>query len=251
MKINKDTILYGSFSKEAGNKGCEFFNQAFEKYNINAIYKSFSIDNIANACIAAETLKMGGFAVAMPYKLQVSAYINKNVSNTPSVNTVVRKEKQISIELIEPKKEGELPRVNVSKTSYLPKYELIGYNTDYIGAKQIIEKKKVKLIQFSDPLSHIYFERIYIIGKGGLSISVQQASKDLGLEVIVITRENGGILKDLKGCLIYNCTPLDVTFLAKNNKFIDCRIGTPDGDELHKLQSRAQFKLYTGIEYKD
>ena len=43
MEINSETKLYGSFSLKAGNLGCKLFNEAFQKHNINAIYKSFSI----------------------------------------------------------------------------------------------------------------------------------------------------------------------------------------------------------------
>ena len=57
QSINKDTKIYCSFSENAGNKGCQFFNPAFFKYNINAIYKSFSVNNIDNALNCAKFLK--------------------------------------------------------------------------------------------------------------------------------------------------------------------------------------------------
>ena len=44
--INKDTKVYCSFAKTAGNLGCRLFNTAFNHHGINAIYKSFSVNDI-------------------------------------------------------------------------------------------------------------------------------------------------------------------------------------------------------------
>lgn len=213
MNINRDTKLYGSFSKQAGNKGCEFFNPAFEKYKINAIYKSFSIENIEDAVKAARTLGFSGFAVSMPHKLTVYEYIDENKSKVGRViNTVV-------------KENGKL----------------VGYNTDYIGVFQILETM----------VSHGDFFKIWIIGTGGLASAVTKASDNLGLETFYITRGNSDRLKSLEGQLIYNCSPADYSWLENtSNNYIDGRIGTEYGDMLHAIQAKAQFKLYTGIDYE-
>ena len=75
--INKDTLLFGSFSKKAGNNGCIIFNKCFLFYNINAIYKSFSIDKLDEAIISALCLKFSGFAVSMPYKSEIIPYLSE------------------------------------------------------------------------------------------------------------------------------------------------------------------------------
>ena len=41
--INKDTEIYCSFAEKAGNTGCQMMNTSFKHYNLNKIYKSFSI----------------------------------------------------------------------------------------------------------------------------------------------------------------------------------------------------------------
>ncbi len=213
MIIDKDTKLYGSFAKTAGSKGCEFFNNAFQKYNINAIYKSFSVSNIEKAYNAAKTLNMYGFAVAMPFKreiIKLDANLNPSYCQG-SANTIVRDD-----------------HFNGA---------FFGHNTDYMGAKQMIKKYSVG------------FDKVYVLGTGGLSTAVQHAVKDNNLKLITIGRNSWDMLEDLKGCFVYNCTPLDVTYLAKDNLFLDCRTETPTGDELYNLQARAQFKLYTGIDY--
>ena len=75
--INKDTKIYGSFSSKPGNNGCIFFNNKFQENGINAIYKSFYSDNIRNSVIAAKTLDFAGFAVSMPFKVEVLNHVNE------------------------------------------------------------------------------------------------------------------------------------------------------------------------------
>ena len=75
--INKDTEIYCSFAKEAGNTGCRMMNTAFYFYGLNKIYKSFSVDNIEEAVNAVKTLNIKGFAITMPFKTQVLEYVDE------------------------------------------------------------------------------------------------------------------------------------------------------------------------------
>lgn len=217
MKIDKDTKLFGSFSKQAGSTGCKFFNEAFEKYDINAIYKSFSVDNIEDAFKAARTLKISGFAVAMPYKVTASEYCDRiKGENCGNVNTILRELQD----------------------------RLVGYNTDYYGVKDILEH----YIDFTEHKHDV----LNIIGTGGLASTINTVSKELDLSPVQYPSSTSvRVIMSFENSLIYNCTPMDLSFLGKNNTFIDCRVGTPDGDKLYKIQSRAQFKLYTGIDYEE
>lgn len=109
MEINKDTKLYGSFSTNPGNNGCIFFNEAFKKNGIDAIYKSFYSDNIELLISSVKYLKFEGFALSMPHKIEVLPYLDEidiAAKEIGAVNTVVNK-----------------------------KGKLIGYNTDWIGVK--------------------------------------------------------------------------------------------------------------------
>lgn len=220
MNINKETKLYGSFAHEAGNKGCEFFNAAFEKHKINAIYKSFSVEKIVDAFNAARTLKMAGFAVAMPFKIEmynILGLINCRVSDCyGSVNTVIS----------QTIKNGN---------------GWVGYNTDFIGALEILKERAVN------------HDKLIIIGEGGLAKTVNGAWKeyrDTIFNATIINRNTAPILERISGALIYNCSPGDYSYLRHKNDFIDCRIGTPEGDKLYEIQSKAQFELYTGIKYE-
>ncbi len=220
---NKDTKIFGSFSKQPGNKGCEFFNNAFKKHNINAIYKSFQIDDIVEAFNAAKILNIVGFAVAMPYKHEAYGWVNEldesitdDITQLISVNTVL----------------------NING-------RLRGFNTDYIGAKKVLE--------LYNPLN---LKEVYVIGLGGLADAVHGAARILGIEPHIVYRKkdpnpgNIELLDQLENKLIFNCTPGDYSHLAKNNCYLDGRVGTITGDLLFDVQAKAQFKLYTGIDYE-
>ena len=98
MKINKDTKVYGSFSSNPGNNGCKFFNEQFEKYDINAIYKSFYSTNPEKLIDSVKHLNFSGFALSMPLKISIVSYlhkVDKAAQKIGAVNTVVNdKEKE-------------------------------------------------------------------------------------------------------------------------------------------------------------
>ena len=138
--INKDTEIYCSFAKKAGNVGCKLFNSAFNYYGIDAIYKSFSVNNIESAVNSVKTLDIKGFAITMPYKVQVLDYVDymsNGVKAVGAANTIIN-EKGI----------------------------LSAYNTDYNAAKEVLDER--------------LGIDLYILGNGGYSRAVQQAAKDLG-----------------------------------------------------------------------
>lgn len=211
--INKDTKIYCSFSKNAGNKGCEFFNQAFLKYKINAIYKSFSVDDIETALSCAKVLKFHGCGISMPFKIKAFDLIDqKDISaiKCKSINTILFNQES---------------------------NKLIGYNTDFYATQKILQ-------------NYITHDVIYILGNGGLSFSVKAQAQEMGFHTIVITKKEWNILNTLKDSLVINCTPLIDIALDQSNVFIDCVIGTQTGDLFHKYQSQKQFEIYTGIKYE-
>tara|TARA_Y100000310_G_C20694529_1_gene824607 strand:+ start:2916 stop:3539 length:624 start_codon:yes stop_codon:yes gene_type:complete len=117
--INKDTKLFGSFSRLAGNVGCTFFNSRFQKWGIDAIYKSYSITNIEEAVCAARCLNFSGFAVSMPYKSDVIKYVDK-------MSTAVE-------------------NIGASNTIVNDNGVFIAYNTDYVAAYEVLHSCQTKL----------------------------------------------------------------------------------------------------------
>jgi len=204
--IDKDTLIFGSFAKKAGNNGCIMFNQAFKHYNINAIYKSFSINNIEKAIDAARILNFKGFAVTMPFKKEALKYMDvltDTVSQIGALNTVINNNGV-----------------------------LIGWNTDYTAAQIFLLKLKNK-------------KHLYILGDGGYAAAVKQAAKTLNISYDIINRFNWNKIETIKNSVIYNCTPVENIKIDKSNNYIDCSITTDTGKYLSQLQAAYQFQIYT------
>ncbi len=209
--INKDTEIYCSFAKEAGNTGCRMMNTAFYFYRLNKIYKSFSVDNIEEAVNAVKTLNIKGFAITMPFKTQVLEYVDemdRYVANIGAANTVINTDGRLK-----------------------------AYNTDAYAAMAYLELYDNR-------------KTLYVIGNGGYGKAVKWAAKGSRFDVKNITRDNWDELFDIKDSIVYNCTPLDITdWIHKSNDFIDCRVTTQTGIDLATLQASEQFKMYTDLEF--
>ena len=168
--INKDTKIYCSFSSSPGNNGCEFFNSEFKNRNIDAIYKSFYSDDIKKSVEAVKTLSISGFAVSMPFKIEVLDLVDELTEEAKSIgsaNTVINKD------------------------GYL-----IAHNTDYYGVKSYFET--------------LNFSHIYIIGNGGFSKAVQYTCKLMDKQFKIIDRDSWNLIDELRGAVLFNATPVDV-----------------------------------------
>lgn len=210
--IDRDTKIYGSLSERAGSLGCKFFNTAFEKHNINSIYKSFSVNNISIALKSAQYLGFSGCAISMPFKVTAFGLMDE-------IDDIAKKVGNIN-------------------TVLMTSDKMIGYNTDYYAALKLINHYNKG------------FNTLYILGNGGLASSVKVAANELGLNIENIVRENWDTLYTLKNKFIFNCTPLTIT-LDPTNTYVDCLVETESGNMLHKEQAKHQFKIYTGIDYEN
>lgn len=170
-QINKDTKLYGSFSETPGNNGCLFFNAAFEKYNINAIYKSFYSNNISDTISSVKHLGFSGFALSMPHKINVIPLLDDMDSlskNIGAVNTVI----------------------NVDG-------KLIGYNTDFFGI--------VDFFSYID-----VGKNVNIIGNGGFSKAIQFACKNMNIEYKIFERKDIDTIPSIINETFINATPIEI-----------------------------------------
>ena len=207
MNINKDTRIYGSFSNNPGNNGCIFFNEMFEKHNINAIYKSFYSINTKDLITSVKHLNFSGFALSMPLKINIIKYLDKideSASEIGAVNTVVNNN---SI--------------------------LTGYNTDWLGVKNYL----------SDLLNESTI--LTILGNGGFSKAIQYYCRTSNIPYKVITRLEWEQVTELSG-YVFNATPININ-ISKHAHLIDGRPFTEEGQKIAKLQAIEQFYLYTNI----
>jgi|SRR3989344_1402424 len=205
--IDRDTILLGSFSTRAGNNGCIYFNKYFDENKINAIYKSFSIQNIENAIRAIKTLDIKGFAISMPFKTQVIKYLDEI---TPQVK-----------------------EINACNTVINNNGRLKGYNTDWLAIKEYMNNYKKCTF-------------MYILGDGGYSKAMQYVCKILKIEYEIITRNNWNTIMNIRNSYIFNCTPVEniEENINKDNIFIDCIVTTESGKKLSELQANYQLEIY-------
>ncbi len=168
--INKDTQLYGSFSENPGNNGCTFFNEAFNKFNINAIYKSFSANDIQRIVYCTKALPFAGFALSMPFKKNIVGYLNdynEDVNKIGSCNTVIVKDEK-----------------------------LYGYNTDWIGVYNFFKDKD---------LNHIN-----VIGSGGFAYSIIYAFSKLNINFSMVMRKDIPDINSVENQYFINATPAEI-----------------------------------------
>ena len=168
--INKDTKIFGSFSNNPGNNGCKFFNKKFASDNINAIYKSFYSNDIGKSIQAALTLGFSGFAVSMPFKIEIIKFLDEY--------------------------EEAVNEIGACNTVIIKNGKLKGYNTDWKGVYNYL---------YTSYLS----KSMTILGNGGFSKAVQYACKRLDVTTEIITRSNWGIIKNVS-TPIFNATPADI-----------------------------------------
>lgn len=217
VNINKDTAIYGSFSQEPGNFGCEFHNKGFQVLRINAIYKSFKIFNIRHALDAMRTLDIKGAAVSMPHKVDVVKFVDEispEVEVIGAANTLVQ---------------------DVDRNGSIK-----ALNTDYIAAREYLAALHTTA-------------HLHILGNGGYSKAVQYACIQLEMDFTIYDRDNWDNLYRLRNELIFNCTPQTRDWVRPHEscEYIDCLITTETGQQLSTIQAKAQFKIYTGQDYPD
>ncbi len=163
-----------------------FFNKKFADENIDAEYIPFEIESIDKLTqVLKEHPTLRGFNVTIPYKLQVMDFLAGMSDEAKGINAV-----------------------NVVKVKHdidgTPR--LYGYNSDVIGFSRSIA-----------PLLCNDDKRAMVLGTGGASKAIIYALKELGLEVLSVSRkasEDAISYADItpeimeSHTVVVNCTPL-------------------------------------------
>lgn len=157
--MNKETSICISIAARPGNFGCNFHNAAYKDLNLNWIYiprKLTESSDLKSLVHSIRTLNFKGCSVSMPHKEKIINYIDnldESALKIGAVNTIVN--------------DGD---------------NLIGYNTDYYGAKMSLEK------------NNIDGKNVLMIGAGGVAKAVGLAIKDLGGNLKIANRTYENVL---------------------------------------------------------
>lgn len=152
-KVNDNTALYGIIGNPVMHTSSpRIHNPGFQRINYNAVYVPFLVDNIRSFFCFAEMLKLRGFSVTIPFKVDVLSYlgnITREVKQIGSCNTVVR-----------------VPGM------------WKGINTDYYGFLSPILKD----------IDSGRIKTALVIGAGGASQAIVWALKNRDVKVIILNR---------------------------------------------------------------
>jgi shikimate dehydrogenase len=176
--------VYGLVGKTLQHSfSADFFSDYFVTENIVAKYQNFELAAIEDIQSVYD-LKPAGLNVTIPYKERVIPFLDELdpiAEKIGAVNTIVF--------------DGD---------------KKIGYNTDAFGFKQAIK-----------PFLNNQHERALIFGTGGAAKAVASVLKEIGVDVIIISRDPLGRnkhfnysevnLQMLNACkLMVNCTPVGI-----------------------------------------
>lgn len=245
MLINKKTKIIFSASSNPGNFGATLYNTIFKRKKMNIIYLPQKFNNAKQIYRAISNTNTLGCSVSMPFKEKILKFIkpaNSFTKKIGSINTIIVKDNFLR-----------------------------GYNTDALGALDILKNKK--------------FKNVLIIGNGGVSKALIIILKKLK-KIIFITGRNKLKIKKLKNKyrvnlfinnktknidMVINATPIykkkslfnlvsentckkikyffDLNVSLEENELIryfkNLKIKTISGFEMYINQVRHQFLLYT------
>lgn len=254
MQIDKNTTLCISIAEKPGNFGTTIHNAAFQALGLNYIYMARMVhkDHLKRAVEGIRSLGIRGCGVSMPHKTEVLQYLDEieaHAQKIGAVNTIVN-----------------------------DNGNLIGYNTDYDGARRAIQESGIDLEG----------KVTYIVGAGGVARAIISTLQDFGAEIYVINRtlskaeaiaeefgitHHGGDQYSIGGELLVNATSLGMTpnergipaskkTIGNFNAVLDVVTKPPEtrfmqlakeeglsvipGHRMALYQAAKQFELYTG-----
>ncbi len=165
-KLKGNSLLIFGLIGNPVNKsqGYRIFNKAFNHSGLNNIYINFLVEDVASFLDNFRNY-FSGLSVTMPHKQEILHYIDNQdpiLKSIGAVNTIVKKNSQ-----------------------------LIGYNTDYLGALQAIEAHL--------PLAE---KKVTLLGAGGVSRAIAYGILKKGGNLLILNRtiEKARQLADELGC---------------------------------------------------
>lgn len=250
MKIDGRTGKYVSISEKPGTFGLNFHNEGYEFLGINAIYIPLRVlpeDLESTLSLVRKNFK--GCSVSMPHKEAVIPYLDEIVRSAEEIRAV--------------------------NTIFNNNRRLVGFNTDYYGAREVIEQS----LDIKD-------KKVLLIGAGGVARAISLAVKNLR-GILTITNRTDKKAKDLadkleaevipwneredfSGYLLINATsvgfinreeiPVSSKSIEKYEAVMDVVVGNTKlikkaessgkevitGESMTVYQAAKQFEIYTG-----
>jgi shikimate dehydrogenase len=132
-----------------------FFEDYFSSNNIEATYSNFEFKNEEELTVFLKEQKVDGCNVTIPYKETIIPFLDELSEEATAVGAV--------------------------NTIHLVNNRWIGYNTDVFGFKQSIK-----------PFLTNRHEKALILGTGGAAKAVAYVLKEIGIEVLFVSRSPKG-----------------------------------------------------------
>ncbi len=185
LVIDTDTRLFGIFGHPVHHSlSPAMYNAAFRHLNVNAVYLAFDVINLDAAMQGVRALNIQGLSVTIPHKEVILPFLNqidKTAAKIGAVNTVVNRNG-----------------------------ELLGFNTDCIGARMALEEvftgAPLAFCKGAPPCAHfspvlidtaleqslnisvLSSKRAVILGAGGSAKAVAFGLKAAGMSVHIANR---------------------------------------------------------------
>ena len=237
-KLTGKTKVYGVIGNPVGHSLSPLMhNTGFAECRIDAVYLPFFVERLTDFVEAIRLLGIKGFSVTIPHKENILAHLDECdplAVQIGAVNTVV-----------------------VSANG-----KLHGYNTDYVGVLQALEKRV-----------RLRGSRVLIVGAGGaaraVAFALAQAGASVGIcarrqkKALVIAKAVGGSLVDWDRLrfeffdAIVNATPVGMHPFENESPLeardLNCRlvfdtIYRPQTTKLLQLAKRRGIETVSGVE---
>lgn len=221
--------LFVSLAISPGTTGTRYYSKIFEKYNIDAEYVACKCTDLAKDLELVRE-HCAGASVTMPYKQQVSNYIDVNYSTYTPVNTIVNTN-------------GFLSGYNcdVLGLADLLKYKVAGKSVKILGSGAM--SKNAELIC----KEHADFYKVYSRNQNNWAL------RDTEYDVLINTTSIGMNntecpVDNIRADLVVDCV-IGNTNLTQQAKLLGKEVIT--GHDIYLAQLKHQAKLYTGISIED
>lgn len=193
-----------------------FFTDYFVKHQIDASFCNLETSDLPTWMQSSEATQLDGFSVTIPYKQEIIPFLNSLSPEAEAIGAV-----------------NVVQRIAG---------KLIGHNTDAFGFQQSIK-----------PFLDFRHQKALILGTGGASKAVAYVLKNIGLDVLFVSRnpqgENQFAYEDvneymLKACkMIVNCTPLGTSPNLEEAPSIPFEFITSDHFVVDLIYNPEQTKL--------